>query len=255
MELTDPDKDLWMPRIWAADVLFFGGGNTFHLMHWFIQSGLREQLPELLKTRVYAGISAGSCVAGPTIYNSVQNLFDETYALEIEEGLGLTDFQFVPHLNSYVFPKIRRENILEAAKELTEKVYAVDDETALVVVDGVVEVMGDGEWVAELVAAVTQDKTLPRAVRKQHATEHLREMDHDMLLLKSADMLHNLSELIEDVKERGDAAFEIFKGGKEQKLREFEERIGILEEVWAENPLVEELREGFGRLGELLKTA
>lgn len=31
--------------------------------------------------------SAGSCVAGPTILNSVQNLFDETYELEIKEGL------------------------------------------------------------------------------------------------------------------------------------------------------------------------
>lgn len=81
--------ELWTPRLEAADVLFFGGGNTFHLMHWLQQSGLDEQLSELLRTRVYAGISAGSCVAGPTIYNSVQNLFDETYELEIKEGLGL----------------------------------------------------------------------------------------------------------------------------------------------------------------------
>ncbi len=147
VELTDPDKDLWMPRIEAADVLFFGGGNTFHLMHWLQQTGLSERMAELLETRVYAGISAGSCVAGPTIYNSVQSLFDETYELEIKEGLSLVDFQFVPHLNSDFFPKIRRENILRAAEDLTEKVYAMDDETALVVVDGAATVVGVGEWV------------------------------------------------------------------------------------------------------------
>jgi (p)ppGpp synthase/HD superfamily hydrolase len=110
-----------------------------------------------------------------------------------------------------------------------------------------------GERIAELVVAVTQDKTLPRAVRKQHATEHLIEMDYDMLLLKTADMLHNLSELIEDVEESGNAAFKIFKGGKQMKVQEYTERIAILDEVWLENPLLGELREGFSKIMLLLE--
>ncbi len=56
------------------------------------------------------------------------------------------DFQFPAHLNSDFFPKVRRDNILRAAEDLTEKVYGMDDETALVVVDGAATVVGDGEW-------------------------------------------------------------------------------------------------------------
>jgi dipeptidase E len=103
-------------------------------------------LPELLKTRVYAGISAGSCIAGPTIYNSVQNLFGEKYELEIKEGLGLVPFQFIPHLNSPYFDKIKEENLREASKDLKESVYALDDNSALKIVDDKVEIVSGGKY-------------------------------------------------------------------------------------------------------------
>ena len=77
VDISAVPKDIWLPRLQEAEILFLGGGNTFHLMHWIKQSGLQDELPTLLKTRIYAGISAGSCIAGPTIYNSVQNLFEE----------------------------------------------------------------------------------------------------------------------------------------------------------------------------------
>lgn len=139
-------KEVWLPRLREAEVLFLGGGNTFHLMHWVNKSGLQEELSSLLETRVYAGISAGSCIAGPTIYNSVQNLFGEKYELEIKEGLGLVNFQFIPHLNSPYFDKIREENLQEASKELTEPVYALDDNSALKIVDGKVEIISEGKY-------------------------------------------------------------------------------------------------------------
>lgn len=146
VDISAVPKEVWLPRLSEAEVLFLGGGNTFHLMHWVKQSGLQEELPSLLKTRVYAGISAGSCIAGPTIYNSVQNLFGEKYELEIKEGIGLVDFQFIPHLNSPYFDRIREENLQEAAKDLTEPVYALDDSSALKIVDGKVEVVGEGKY-------------------------------------------------------------------------------------------------------------
>jgi len=146
VDISALSKEIWLPRLKEAEVLFLGGGNTFHLMHWVKKSGLQEELSSLLKTRVYAGISAGSCIAGPTIYNSVQNLFGEKYELEIKEGLGLVDFQFIPHLNSPHFNKIREENLQEASKELTELVYALDDNSALKIVDGKVEIISEGKY-------------------------------------------------------------------------------------------------------------
>jgi len=147
IDVSAVTKDVWLPRLQEAEVLFLGGGNTIHLMHWVKQSGLQDELPDLLNTRIYAGISAGSCIAGPTIYNSVQNLFGEKYELEIKEGLGLVNFQIIPHLNSSYFEKIRKENLVEASKDLKESVYAIDDNSAILVDGEDVEVISEGEWV------------------------------------------------------------------------------------------------------------
>ena len=146
VDISAVPKDVWLPRLQEAKVLFLGGGNTFHLMHCVKQSDLQNELPELLKSRIYAGISAGSCIAGPTIYNSVQNLFGEKYELEIKEGLGLVSFQFIPHLNSPYFDKIREENLQVASKDLKEPVYALDDNSALKIVDNKVEVVSEGKY-------------------------------------------------------------------------------------------------------------
>ncbi len=146
VDISAITKDMWLPRLQEATVLFFGGGSTFHLMHWVQQSGLQEILPSLLETKVYAGISAGSCIAGPTIYNSVQNLFGEQYKLKVDKGLGLVNFQFIPHLNSPYFSKIREKNLKEKSKDLTEPVYALDDNSALKVIDGAVEIISEGTY-------------------------------------------------------------------------------------------------------------
>lgn len=146
VDISAIEKDIWLPRLQDAEVLFFGGGNTFHLMYWIKNSGLQDELPSLLQTRIYAGISAGSCVAGPTIYNSVQNLFGEKYGLEIKEGLGLVNFQVIPHLNSPYFEKIREDSLEKASKELAEPVYALDDNSALKITNKTVEVISEGIW-------------------------------------------------------------------------------------------------------------
>lgn len=146
VDISAISEKIWKPRLDHANVLFLGGGNTFHLMRWIKESGLERQLPKLLETRVYAGISAGSCIAGPTIYNSVQNLFGEQYDLKIEKGLGLVDFQFIPHLNSQFFTKITKENLEVASKDLKEPVYALDDNSAIIINDDNIEIVSTGKW-------------------------------------------------------------------------------------------------------------
>lgn len=146
VDISSLPKDIWFSRIKKANVIFVGGGNTFHLMYWFKISGLKKLLPELTKTRVYVGISAGSCITGPTIYNSVQNLFGEKYELKIEDGIGLVNFQVIPHLNSPHFTKIREENLKEAAKDLTEPVFAIDDNSAVIVNGDKIKVVSEGKW-------------------------------------------------------------------------------------------------------------
>ncbi len=145
VDISALPKDVWLPRLQAAKVLFFGGGNTFHLMHWMKKSGLTEILPTLLKTRVYAGISAGSCIAGPTIFNSVQNLFGEKYDLKEKLGLNLVDFQIIPHLDSPYFKNIREENLKVAAEHIDEQVYVLDDNSAIKIDGHRTVVVGQGK--------------------------------------------------------------------------------------------------------------
>lgn len=148
VDISAIPKENWLPRLQEVEVLCFGGGNTFHLMYWLKQSGLQAELPSLLKNRIYVGISAGSCVAGPSIANSIQDLFDEQYVIEIREGLGLVNFQFVPHLNSPHFDKIREKNLRAASQHIADPVYALDDNSALKVVNGKTEIISEGKYLA-----------------------------------------------------------------------------------------------------------
>ncbi|MBI2047562.1 MAG: Type 1 glutamine amidotransferase-like domain-containing protein [Candidatus Sungbacteria bacterium] len=147
-DISAVSEKIWRPKIEAADVLFFEGGNAFHLMEWVNKSGLREILPEFLKTKVYVGSSAGSMVTNKDLALKLSQIiyeedFDKT---EDMPGLNYVDFYFLPHLNSEYFPKVREKNVQEAIKGMTAKIYALDDQSALKVVDGNVEVVSEGQY-------------------------------------------------------------------------------------------------------------
>lgn len=151
IEITDIsaiDEKIWKPSFERADVLFFEGGNTYHLMGWLNKTGLTETLPNLLKDKVYVGASAGSMVTNPDLSLKLSQHIYEEGVIETEEmkGLNFVDFYFLPHLNSEWFKKMRKENIEKVAKEISRPIYALDDESALKIIDGKIEVVGEGDW-------------------------------------------------------------------------------------------------------------
>lgn len=149
VDISALPKDVWLPRLEIADVLFFSGGNTTHLMYWMNESGLKDMLPELLKTKVYAGISAGSMITNPdtALSNPDKKIYyEENYGYTSEKGLGLIDFYTRPHFNSPSFPKASREYIQKIADETGKTIYALDDQSAIKVVDGAIEIISEGEW-------------------------------------------------------------------------------------------------------------
>ena len=149
VDISALPKELWLPRLEAVDILFFSGGVTPHLMSWLKKSGLAESLPELLKTKVYAGISAGSMVASPSIVLSSKDkrIYYETWTgYGNDEGLGLVDIYVRPHLNSRFFPNANPDYIEGVAKQVGNLVYALDDQSALKIIDGKVEVVSEGEF-------------------------------------------------------------------------------------------------------------
>ncbi len=143
-------KEKLLERLEWADVYFFEGGSTQWLQKSIQNIGLKQYIPQLLETRVWIGASAGSCVLCPTVCNSCQDLFDENIAGFPTDGLGLVDFQFIPHLNNEWFPKIKIENLENASKNLKEidgkKLYIVDDEGAVAVNGNTVKVISEGKW-------------------------------------------------------------------------------------------------------------
>lgn len=109
-----------------------------------------------------------------------------------------------------------------------------------------------GPRVAELVMAVTErDKSLPWEVRKQQALEHIAAMDHDVLLVKSADVLHNLAEIERDVHEHGASVFERFNAPREKQLDRYAKLAAALRRAWPENPLLPEIKEHVHTLRKL----
>ncbi len=147
VDIENLKKEEWFPKIESADIICFGGGNTYHLLKWVRKSGLAYELKELLKTRLYVGISAGSIITGPDIsYNGDIFPEDEKVDLSNLSGLNYVPFVVAPHYLSLSFSDTKRENIVELSKKLNYPIYAIDDNSAVAVENEREEVISEGKW-------------------------------------------------------------------------------------------------------------
>jgi len=142
VDISALPQSIWEPRIQDAHILHIGGGNTYYLAHWIRKSGLRDILPDLLKTKIYVGTSAGSIVVSPgfTMSSSEPGIFQH------ERTLNLVRFHIRPHLNSPDFPQIKKETLEKRAVELQAPIYCLDDQSAITVVDDNIEVISEGKY-------------------------------------------------------------------------------------------------------------
>ena len=109
-----------------------------------------------------------------------------------------------------------------------------------------------GENVAHLVLSVTEtDKSLPWEARKKLAKEHIKGFSHDSVLIKSADIIANTKELLQDYKKDGDKIFERFNAPKEKLLKNHLETITVLINQWEDSPLASELKLLSTKLAEI----
>jgi dipeptidase E len=105
------------------------------------QSGLAYLLPSL--RAVYVGLSAGSMVMAPNIGEYFVGWKPVTGG---DETLGLVDFTMFPHLDHPALPKNTMVDAERWAAGMTVPAYAIDDETAIRVTDGAVDVISEGHW-------------------------------------------------------------------------------------------------------------
>lgn len=159
------EEAAWMPTVRDADALLVWGGDPLFLANWMRRSGLTGLMPRLRSEAVYVGVSAGSMAASAT--------FVETYtdpprandaALRSEEivfatpegdvrrilvtgqGAGLVDFAVIPHFDHADHPDASVANAERWAARIPAPTYAIDDETAIKVADGIAQVVSEGHW-------------------------------------------------------------------------------------------------------------
>jgi dipeptidase E len=140
--LPSLDEERWVRWVRDADVLLVNGGDALYLSHWMRQSGLADLLPELRET-VYVGFSAGSMALTPRIGEDFVGWKPPTGG---DETLGVVDFSIFPHLDHPDLPENTMAHAERWAAGLSNPAYAIDDETAIKVVDGAVEVVSEGHW-------------------------------------------------------------------------------------------------------------
>ncbi len=140
--LPSIDKERWVSWVRETDVLLVNGGDALYLCHWMRQSGLADLLPSLHET-VWVGLSAGSMVMTPRIGEDFVGWKPPTGD---DSTLGIVDFSIFPHLDHELLPENSMADAERWAAGISGPAYAIDDQTAIKVVDDTVEVVSEGQW-------------------------------------------------------------------------------------------------------------
>jgi dipeptidase E len=164
--LPSIEEQHWIPMVQETDALLVGGGDVLYLRYWMQESGLADLFASLRSEMVYVGVSAGSLVAtsrfGDTYIGrkppSGGDIKSEDIVLDSPQGelsnvifvsapgMGLVDFSLFAHLDHERFPENSLANLERLAARIPVPTYAIDDQTAIKVIDGTVEVISEGHW-------------------------------------------------------------------------------------------------------------
>ena len=140
--LPSIDEELWVPMVQETDALLVGGGDALYLCHWMRQSGLADLLPSL-REAVYVGVSGGSMVLAPNIGEGFAHWKPPTGG---DKALGVVDFSMFPHLDHENMPENSMADAEKWAASVPVPGYAIDDQTAIKVTGGTIEVVSEGHW-------------------------------------------------------------------------------------------------------------
>ena len=140
--LPSIERENWVPLVRETDVLLVSGGDALYLAHWLRESGLADLLPSLHET-VWVGFSAGSMALTPRIGDDFVVWRPPSGG---DEALGIVDFSIFPHVDHPDLPENTMADAERWAAGIGGPAYAIDDETAIKVVDGAVEFISEGHW-------------------------------------------------------------------------------------------------------------
>jgi dipeptidase E len=134
-------EERWVPIVEETDALLANGGDALYLSHWMRQSGLADLFPSL--RAVWVGLSGGSMVMAPNVGEDFVGWKPPAGG---DRALGLVDFAMFPHLDHEDLPDNSMANAEKWAASVPVPGYAIDDQTAIKVTDGAVDVVSEGHW-------------------------------------------------------------------------------------------------------------
>jgi dipeptidase E len=152
LELNSLPGQAVLSRLRQADVIYVAGGNQYHLANSISATGLATGLADILQSKVYVGVSAGSMIFSRNLSERTAEAFGEQGDLRIlgdtppRSPVGLFDWYLKPHMNSASFPHRTPAWFEKAAAKLDFPVYALDDDSAVRIRGDEVDVVSVGEW-------------------------------------------------------------------------------------------------------------
>jgi dipeptidase E len=145
VDLAILETEIMLEKCTHADVIWLSGGNTYFLLDWVRRSGLAAALPQLLKDRVYVGVSAGSMIAGPGIETNAPFFpKEEEHRIDDLRALELVPFAVIPHLSSASYHHITPESIESFSATVSYPIIALDDNSAIEVNNGKLRLVSEG---------------------------------------------------------------------------------------------------------------
>jgi dipeptidase E len=161
--LSSIDRAVWADTVLSVDALLVWGGDPVYLAYWMEHSGLNELLSDAPDALVYVGVSAGAIATASTfgeVYHEVPRCSGDRLSSEhisftvadgkqdltlvMAHGVGLVDFSIIPHVE--FDDPLDVANAELWASRLPLRTYALDDDSAVKVVDGRVDVVSEGSW-------------------------------------------------------------------------------------------------------------
>ncbi|WP_405771602.1 peptidase E [Actinacidiphila glaucinigra] len=152
LELNGLPRQMVLDRLLHADVIYVAGGSHYHLARSITGNDLADGFLEALASRVYVGMSAGSMIFSRNLTGRSADVIGDATDLHVlgattvEPPFGPFDWYLKPHLHSPDFPERDDAWADRIAARADFPIYFVDDETAVRVGDGKVDVVSEGRW-------------------------------------------------------------------------------------------------------------
>jgi len=152
LELNGLPRQMVLDRLRHADVIYAEGGNPYHLARSIIANELADDMADMLGTKVYVGASAGSMIFSKRLTEQTAEALGDTGDLRklgetrARSPFGLFDWYLKPHLHSLQVPNRDDAWLAGLGNKVSFPIYAIDDQSAVRVRDGEVDVVSEGRW-------------------------------------------------------------------------------------------------------------